>query len=325
MFPYQILERKFSEYIGVSDSVAVSTGTAALHVALEALELPKDSEVLVPEYTMIATAWAVTYAGLKPVFVDCDDDLLIDISKIEALITEKTKVLMLTHIYGRVVDMDAIMEIARKYKLRVIEDAAEAHGCEWRGRKVGSYDIGCFSFYRNKIVCGEEGGIVTSDDKNFISIVNDMKSMSFGSEHNYHHKRIGFNYRMTDSQANLIIKSLKNVEKNISLRRKKQELYDNLIDNTYHMGTRDVPWVYDICVPKNKKNLLVKRLQEAGIAARHGFKPVSSSAPFYKNGLPNSLKYSENILYLPLGENETEERIAKIAEVVNTWLEVMNV
>ena len=186
MMEFETLENKFAGYVGTKGCVAVNTGTAALHVALEALQLPKDSEVIVPQYTMIATAWAVHYARLRPVFIDCDDSLLIDIDKIEEAITSKTNV------YGRVVNMEKIMLLANKYNLRVIEDAAEAHGCMWNGNMVGSYDIGCFSFYSNKIICGEEGGAVTSNDVEFLEVVRDMKSMSFGPEHNYMHNRIGF-------------------------------------------------------------------------------------------------------------------------------------
>ena len=299
---FEILEQEFAKYNNVNGCVAVNTGTAALHVALEALQLPPNSEVIIPQYTMIATAWAVYYSRLTPRFVDCETDLLININQIENEINSNTKVIMITHVYGRVVNMDAIMKIANKYNLRVIEDAAEAHGCMWNNKKVGSYDIGCFSFYRNKIIHGEEGGAVISNDLDYLNIVKDMKSMSFGTKHDYSHQTIGFNYRMTNSQAQLILNSLYNVDTNIKIRRENQKIYNSMIDPIYHMPDCDVPWVYDIHVPNNN---IVRKLNSLGIAARYGFKPVSISSPFNSNiNTTNSLKLSKHIMYLPVGPNE---------------------
>tara|TARA_R110000744_G_scaffold155060_4_gene270270 strand:+ start:5383 stop:6330 length:948 start_codon:yes stop_codon:yes gene_type:complete len=313
---FEVLENKFSEYIGTEGCVAVNTGTAALHVALEALQLPKNSEVIVPQYTMIATAWAVYYARLNPVFVDCDDSLLIDIDKLEDSITTNTKVIMVTHVYGRVVNMDRIIDLAQRYRLRVIEDSAEAHGCTWNGKMVGSYDIGCFSFYSNKIVCGEEGGAVVSNDLDYLETVKDMKSMSFGKDHNYMHNKIGFNYRMSNSQASLILKSLSEVDKNITIRRKNQEIYDSLVPSRAIMPTRDVPWVYDVYVDDNS---IVDELKSQGVAARYGFKPVSTCEPFRSyNNTEVSNTYSKHIMYLPVmcSEEDAVSNMAKLRSLM---------
>ena len=172
------LENRFKQYVGTDYCVSTNTGTSSLHLALESLNLPHDSEVIVPEFTMVATAWAVYYARLKPVFIDCTDNLLINTDLIESSVTSKTKVIMVTHVYGRVVNVDAIIKIAQKYNLRVIEDCAEAHGAFYNKTHVGSYDIGCFSFYRNKIVCGEEGGAITTNDKT----VYEMKLQTYMTE-----------------------------------------------------------------------------------------------------------------------------------------------
>tara|TARA_R110000824_G_scaffold397940_1_gene601261 strand:- start:146 stop:1111 length:966 start_codon:yes stop_codon:yes gene_type:complete len=315
---YLELEKEFAKYIGVKGSISVSTGTAALHVALEALRLPEKSEIIIPQYTMIATAWAAYYARLVPVFIDCCDDLLIDISKIKQKISPKTRVIMVTHIYGRVVNMDEVMSLAKEYGLRVVEDAAEAHGCTWNNKMVGSYDIGCFSFYRNKIICGEEGGAVTSDDLDFLEIVKDMKSMSFGKSHNYMHMQIGFNYRMANSQASLIRDSLNNVQRNIAIRRKYALLYDSIIDKKYHMPRRDVPWVYDI---KVENNTIVNILRNKDIPARYGFKPVSTSAPFFEDAThTKAYEKSKNIMYLPIGPELNEDTITHIASSVRELL-----
>jgi perosamine synthetase len=309
---FQELENKFSQFVGTEGCVAVNSGTAALHLALEALQLPKNAEVIVPQYTMVATAWAVYYARLNPVFVDCDNDLLIDTEKLERSITDNTRVIMVTHVYGRVVNMDAIATLASKYNLRIIEDAAEAHGCKWNDKMVGSYDIGCFSFYRNKIICGEEGGAVVSNDLEFLEIARDMKSMSFGEKHNYMHKRIGFNYRMTNSQASLIIDSLEEIDKNIKIRKENEFLYDSLIDKKYHMPKRNVPWVYDIKVDNNK---IVDQLRKQNIAARYGFKPVGTCAPFFLDAfLTKSYEMSKKIMYLPVGPEINKKDIHFIVE-----------
>jgi len=316
---YLELETEFANFIGVSGCVSVSTGTGALHVALEALQLPEGSEVIVPQYTMIATAWAVHYARLVPVFVDCDDSLLINIEEIEKKITDKTRVIMVTHVYGRVVNMDAVKDLAKKYGLRIIEDAAEAHGCKWNDKIVGATDIGCFSFYRNKIICGEEGGAVVSNDSEFLDIVRDMKSMSFGKKHNYMHDRMGFNYRMTNSQAAMILESLANIKENTKKRRDNQELYDSLIDKEHHMSSRDIPWVYDICV---EDNTIVDKLIAMGIPARYGFKPVSMCHPFRVDASDTKCyTMSKKVMYLPVDPELSEERIhwiaKKLSEVKN--------
>ena len=208
--------------------------------------------------------------------------------------------------------MNEVQKLANKYDLRIIEDAAEAHGCMWDGKHVGSADIGCFSFYRNKIICGEEGGAVVSDDLEFLDTVRDMKSMSFGEKHNYMHNQIGFNYRMTNSQASMILKSLSNVQENINKRRYNQELYDSLIDEEYHMISRDVPWVYDICV---EDNTVVDELIRMGIPARYGFKPVSMCHPFRVDATDTKCyNMSNRVMYLPVGPEMSETDILNVVD-----------
>ena len=321
---FEQLETKYSQFLGTKGSISCNTGTSALHLALEALKLPKDSEVIVPEFTMVASAWSVHYARLKPVFIDCDDNLLIDLDLVEKAITPKTKVLMVTHVYGRIVNMTRVMEIAKKYNLRVIEDACEAQGATWEGKQIGSFDIGCFSFYRNKIIHGEEGGLVASDDLKLLSIVKDMKSMSFGDKHNYLHTQIGFNYRMTNSQAKLILKSLSKVKKNLKHRDKLAKVYTKYLNPKLLQPNREVVWIYDIKVPKNLKTPLVEYLNSNSIAARHSFKPMSLQYPFYNpnhNLTLKSLDFSETICYLPAGEDITPSRAKKIALLVNKFID----
>ena len=323
MQPFEEFEQEYAKHLGINDTVSVNTGTAALHVALEALRLPPGSKVIVPEFTMYASALAVYYARLIPVFVDCQDDLLMDLNKLEEAIDKDTRVIMVTHIYGRLVDMTAIMSLAKKYNLRVIEDACEAQGAHWEGKPIGTFDIGCFSLYRNKIIHAEEGGVVASKDQDLLKIVRDMKSMSFGEHHNYYHERIGFNYRMTNSQSLMGIESLRKYKENAENRRRVESVYASLLPSTIKMPYRSAVWVYDFISPK--KDEIVKTLNDVGVPARHSFKPMSMM-PLFREWASdyrklNAYKQSKQVGYLPVYPDMTSNSIEKICYTVNTILE----
>ena len=326
---YKQLENKYPKMLGVEHACVTNTGTAALHLALEALELPPKTQVIVPEFTMYASGMAVHYARLNPVFIDCDDNLLIDLDKVEQHFERTvnlwhTKVLMVTHVYGRTVDMDRVMDIAKKYKLRVIEDACEAQGAYHNGKAIGSYDIGCFSFYRNKIISAEEGGIIVSNDEELINKARDMRSMSFGEEHNYHHKRIGFNYRCTNSQAQMVLDDMELMDFNIKTRQMICDKYNSEIPKEYQMpNNRNVVWVYDMKHPKADE--MVKRLKKRGVPARHSFKPMSTQPIFNHWDVGKKAKHmSENVFYVGINLknnvtylNETDSNINAVKEVLN--------
>jgi len=315
---YEKLEKEYAKYIGTEYAVSTNTGTSALHLALASLGVGKGDEVIVPEFTMIACAWAVTYTGAKPVFVDCGDDLLIDVKKIEKAITKKTKVIMPVHIYGRVCNMDKIMALAKKYKLRVLEDCCEAQGATWKGKVVGSFDIGAFSFYWNKIIPAEEGGMITTNDMILYNRARMLKSMSFTKDHDYYHPEIGFNYRMTNTQAGLANISLV-YEKDIQKKRFQIESwYDIHINPKYRMPKRNVVWVYDIKHPKKDK--LVKYLNGFDINARHGFKPMSMQ-PMYNRDFNKlkAYKLSKKIMYLPVNPKMTEEDVKYICALIDAY------
>ena len=230
--PYKELEEKYAKFCGSKFAISCSSGTAALHLALLAVGVKPGDEVIVPDFSMAACGFAVSYCGAKPVFVDCDDTLCIDPKLIEAKITKKTKAIMVVHIYGRLCNMKAIMKIAKKYKLKVVEDACEAQGAVYKSKA----DITCYSFYQNKIIHAEEGGICTTDNKAYAEDMADLKNMAFGKEHNYFHKRIGFNYRMADSQAVLALKSLQDYPKENEARRKIEKIF-------YGRNWLDAVWV----------------------------------------------------------------------------------
>lgn len=275
---YKKLEEKYSKFVGSKYAVSCNSGTSALHLALLALGIGKGDEVIMPDFTMVACGFAVKYVGAKPVFVDCADDLNIDVTQIEKKITKKTKAIMAVHIYGRLCDMKTIHKIARKHKLKVIEDACEAQGAVYKSKA----DITCYSFYQNKIINAEEGGICTTNKKKYADRMNYLKNMAFGKKHDYFHKEIGFNYRMPDSQAKLALTSLSNIKKELNRRRLAEKELDKLFNGKEKMPKRDVVWVYDV-----KKKLKGKN-------TRPFFKPLSSMPMFGgKCKSPKALYYSK--------------------------------
>jgi len=281
---YKKLELEYAKFTGAKYAVSCNTGTAALHLALLAIGIKSGDEVIMPDFTMAACGFAVSYCGATPVFVDCDDTLCIDWKLIEKKITKKTKAIMVVHIYGRLCNMKEILKIAKKHKLKVIEDACEAQGAVYQSKA----DITCYSFYENKIIHAEEGGMCTTDNKKYADTMNYYKNMCFNLEHNYYHEHIGYNYRMPNSQAKLALESLNNIADNLMMRRDWEENLNQL--NKEHkwgdeMPKRDVVWVYDY---------LGEPLKD--VTTRPFFKPLSSF-PMYKqynkNDTPKAHHYSK--------------------------------
>ena len=192
-------EKEFAAFCGAKEAVTVSSGTTALHLALATLKIGPGDEVLVSSFTNMATFFAVLYQGATPIPIDSEEGTFnIDPRLIEEKITPRTRAILVVHIYGHPADMDPIMAIAKKHNLRVIEDAAEAHGAEYKGRKTGSIgDIGCFSFYANKIITTGEGGMLTTNDSALAAEARSLKALAFGTENKFMHRAIGYNYRMT--------------------------------------------------------------------------------------------------------------------------------
>lgn len=253
-------EEEFAQYNGVSYGVACSSGTTALTLALRALGVGPGDEVLVPEFTMVATAWAVTYTGAVPVFVDCADDLNIDVSLIESRITPRTKVIMPVHVYGRRCDMDAIMKLAHEYNLRVVEDSAEAHGV----RPVG--DIACFSLFANKIITAGEGGVCVTNSEHLARQMAHLRSMAFSKEHDFIHKKLAYNFRMTNMQAAVALAQLEQIDEILAIRKRIENHYDSGldgVDGVTIMPPRDVLWMYDIRAERREE--LREFLADAGI------------------------------------------------------------
>ncbi|MEV7680647.1 DegT/DnrJ/EryC1/StrS family aminotransferase [Streptomyces sp. NPDC088341] len=297
-------EEEFARYNGVAHGVACSSGTTALTLALRALGVGPGDEVIVPEFTMIASAWAVTYTGATPVFVDCGDDLNIDVSLIEEKITRRTRVIMPVHIYGRRCDMDRIMELAHEYNLRVVEDSAEAHGV----RPVG--DIACFSLFANKIITAGEGGVCLTDDGRLAEQMAHLRAMAFTKDHSFLHKKLAYNFRMTSMQAAVALAQTERLDTILATRREIERRYDEGlrgIDGITTMPPRDVLWMYDVRAERREE--LRDFLAAEGIETRVFFKPMSRQPGYYDADWPslNASRFSEDGFYLPTHTGLTEE------------------
>jgi dTDP-4-amino-4,6-dideoxygalactose transaminase len=222
-------EREFADYCAGKFAIGLNSGTDALFLSLLSLGITKGDEVIVPAFTYIATAFAVTYTGARPVFVDVDEQTFnIDVNKIERAITKKTKAIIPVHLFGQCADMQPILKIARKYNLKVIEDAAQAHGASYKSRnqKAGSIgDVGCFSFYPTKNMggFGDGGMVVTNNNKIFQKL---FKLRDYGRKSRYEHTSLGYNSRLDNLQAAILRVRLRHLDSNNRLRRHYAQIYD---------------------------------------------------------------------------------------------------
>ncbi|TKJ17310.1 aminotransferase DegT [Candidatus Woesearchaeota archaeon B3_Woes] len=317
-------EDAFSKYCNVKHSISTSNGTAALHLALIALGIKEGDEVIVPNLTFIASANTVKYCNAKPVFVDVDKETWnIDANKIEEKITNKTKAIMPVHLYGSPCDMDKIMEIAKKHNLFVIEDCAEAHGAEYKGKKVGGFgNVACFSFFGNKIITTGEGGMCITNNNKLAEKMKILKDHGMSNTKRYWHPLVGYNYRMTNIQAAIGLAQLERIEDFIEIRRKNAQLYDSLLKNVKGIrlsiekeNTKNVYWMYSILLENREE--VMERLKEDGVDTRPFFYPINTMPP-YKNDekFPISKELSKKGLNLPSSTLLDEKDIKRIVETI---------
>jgi len=322
-------EKNFAKYCNVKYGIAVSNGTVALHLALAALGIKKGDEVIVPTLTFIATANAVRYCNAKPVFVDSHPDYwCIDPEKIEEKITNNTKAIIPVHLYGHPCDMDAINDIAHDHNLYVIEDAAEAHGAEYKGKKVGSLgDISCFSFFGNKIITTGEGGICLTNNEELAEKMRILRDHGMTPNKRYWYDVIGFNYRMTNLQAAIGVAQIEKLDKFIEKKREIAKIYnselkdiDGIILPPEMKWAKNVYWMYSILI-ENKfrinRDELMKKLEEDGIETRPFFYPIHTMPP-YKNdeNFPVAEKLSKEGINLPASVKLKTESIKKITKKI---------
>lgn len=329
-----LFEEKFAKFLGVRYALTTTSGTTALHLALATLRIGPDDEVILPTLTMGACPMSILYTGAKPVLVDSDPETYnLNPEKIEEKITKKTKAVMVVHLYGHPAEMDQILKIAKKYKLIVVEDAAEAHGATYKGKKTGNFGkINAFSFYANKIITTGEGGMVVTNSKKLYERAKALKDLAHSPKKRFLHTELAFNYRLTNLQAALGLAQLEEVKKYLKIKRQMADFYQEKLKNINGLilpkekrGVKSVYWMYAVLVEKAfplTKNQLVKKLAENGIETRDFFIPVHQQPAFRKMGLfkdeeyPVAERLSKIGLYLPSGLGNTKAEIKKVCQVI---------
>jgi dTDP-4-amino-4,6-dideoxygalactose transaminase len=321
-------EREFATYCGATHGVAVNTGTSALHLALLAAGVGEGVEVITTPFTFVATVAAIRYAGARPVFVDIDPrTFTIDVDRLEAAITPRTKAIVPVHLYGQMADMDAIMSIARRRGLHVIEDACQAHGAEFKGRRAGSFGLsGCFSFYpgKNLGACGEGGMVVTSDDEHagMIRMLRD-----WGQEKRYHHVVKGFNYRMDAIQGAILRVKLRHLEAWTEARRRHARRYSaGLAHSRFVQAPEEAPerrHVYHVyAVRSQERDRLQRSLHEAGVqTGLHYPVPVHlqrahADLGYGPGDFPHAEAAAREVLSLPIYPELTPAQIDHVVATV---------
>lgn len=312
-------ERRWAAYCGMGHGVAVTSGTTALELALASAGLSPGDEVIMPSFTLIACALAILEARALPVLVDCDPETwCMDVDHVAARIGPRTRAIMPVHIYGHPVDMDPLMELADRHGLAVIEDAAEAHGAEYRGRRVGGFGLmSCFSFYANKIVTTGEGGMVLTSDAEVAGRLRSGRNLAFRSERRFLHTALGHNYRMTNLQAAVGCGQVSRVDDHIRRKREMGAFYrrrlahlDQLQLPVERPWARSVYWMYGIVLREDVAigmEELASRLRDRGIETRPFFVGMHEQPVLRELGLfsderyPHAERISRRGLYLPSG------------------------
>ncbi|QCT04499.1 DegT/DnrJ/EryC1/StrS aminotransferase [Paenibacillus algicola] len=316
-------ERQFAEYCGVKHAISCANGTVALHLPLVAYGVQPDDEIIIPTFTYIATANAIKYCGAKPVLVDSEEDTWnIDPHKIEEKITEKTKGIIVVHLYGHPVDMKPVMDIAKKHNLFVIEDAAEAHGAECNGQVVGSIgDVGTFSFFGNKIISTGEGGMITTNDSELAGKMRLLRGQGMDPNRRYWFDVVGYNYRMTNLQAAVGLGQLENIAWHLEQRRRVSDLYIDQLSNYKELFTlqpemdwaRHSYWMVSVLLTdkvKLERDEIMQLLEDDGIETRPLFYPMHQMPPYYEEKTyPVADRVSSRGFNIPTNAMLTNEEI----------------
>lgn len=321
-------EEKFANWIGAKYGIATNSGTSALHVALLACGIGEGDEVITTPFTFIASGNAIVYTGATPVFADIDlDTYTIDPDKIEDLITDKTKAILPVQLYGQAADMDKIREIAEKHDLKIIEDAAQAHGAEYNGEKVGILgDMACFSFYPTKNMTTSEGGMITTNDEELAKKAQMFRA--HGASERYHHDEIGYNFRMTDIAAAIGLAQLKVID----------EFNDKRISNANYLNEqlKDIEGIvtpkspdnykhvyhqYTVRVEKGNRDDWVEFLTNKGIGTGIHYPIPLYNQPIYKKlgiegDCPLAEKAADNVISLPVHPSLTKEDLDLVVDAV---------
>ena len=322
-------EKSFSKFVNCDYGITTTSGTTALHLACKTLGIGKGDQVLVSSSTNMACAFSVDYCGAIPIPIDIEKETWqMDVNKIEEKINNKTKAIMVVHLFGHPVDMDKVVEISKKYNLKIIEDCAEAHGVEYKGKKVGSIgDIGAFSFYANKTFTCGEGGMIVTNSKELAAKAKSLKNLSYGKINRFMHEDIGFNYRLPNISAAIGLGQFLQKEKIFD---EKERIYTRYKKNLEKINgikipvikewvTKYIMWVFNIYLDKNfpiTRDQLCEKLAEQNIETRNAFVPINKQKVlvkkyglFKEDDCPNANYIMDNGFYLPSGNNIKNEEI----------------
>ena len=321
-------EESFAKFCGVKHAITTNNGTTALHLALVVLGLQPGDEVIIPTVTYIATANAVRYCGATPVLVDvCADTMNIDPAAIEEKITPRTRGIIPVHLYGHPAEMTTINEIALRHGLWVVEDAAEAHGAEVRGRRVGSFGTcATFSFFGNKIVTTGEGGMVTTDDDELAKKLRLYRGQGMDLARRYWFPVVGYNYRMTNIQAAIGVAQMESIDQSLAERDALARWYDDALSGlrekltlpTEQTWAKQVYWMYTVFLRQGgeqERDAVMRHLDICGIETRPVFYPMHIMPPYLENGAyPIADLWAQRGINLPTHQGITRDDVQRIAD-----------
>jgi len=335
----EAFEQSWAAYCERKHGVAVANGSLALHLAINLLDLQPGDEVILPSFTIISCIWPIILAGATPILVDVDSRTwTMDVEQVRQRITSRTRAIMPVHIYGNPVDMQPLLDVAHEYGLHIVEDAAEAHGGEYRGRKIGSFGTAsCFSFYANKLVTTGEGGMVLLDDDALAERARRFRNLGFQPGRRFVHAELGFNFRLTNLQAALGVRQVERIEEIVACKRAMGKAYTERLCQLPELElqieqpwSRSVYWMYGVLI-RERTGLdaaeLARRLAASGIETRPFFLGMHEQPVLRERGLFNGEAYpvTERLarqgLYLPSGLTLHMSQIDKICEAVREALQ----
>lgn len=332
-------EERWAAYCAMPFGIAVSNGTTALQVAVRCLDLQPGDEVILPAFTIISCALAIVDAGASPVLVDSNPRTwCMDVDQLEARITPRTRAIMPVHIYGHPVDMDPILALARRYNLSIIEDAAEAHGAQYRGKTCGGFgDLSCFSFYANKIITTGEGGMLLTRDPLLAEKARSLRNLCFQKERRFYHTELGYNYRLTNLQAAIGLAQLERIAELLTRKRQiaqdyqeRLQAYQSLQLPVEEPWAFNVYWMYGLVLDEAlgfDARWFAQRLGALGVETRPFFLGMHEQPVFHRAGLflnesyPVAERIARQGLYLPSGLGLTDSQIDQVCQAVGKALQ----
>jgi perosamine synthetase len=334
----EAFESRWAAYCGRKHGIALANGTVALQVAVALLDLQPGDEVIMPTFTIISCALPVVLAGGIPVLVDSDPHTwTMDVTQIEKRIGKRTRAIMPVHMYGHPVDMNPLLDLAQKYDLQIIEDAAEAHGAEYRGKRAGSFGASsCFSFYANKLLTTGEGGMLLTDDDSLAARARSLRNLGFQPGRRFLHTELGFNFRLTNMQAALGLPQVDRMDDIVARKRRMGQAYTERLSEVAGIElqvqqpwAKSVYWMYGLVLREDTgldATVFAKRLSASGVETRPFFLGMHEQPVLRERGLFEAESYpvAERIarqgLYLPSGLGLQESQIDRVCHAVREAL-----